>query len=343
MSLSVDIEKRLGDFHLAVQLHTERDLLALLGASGAGKSLCLRCIAGLETPDRGRIVLNGRVLYDSAAGVNQRPQARRVGYLFQSGALFPHLSALGNVTEGLTALPRRHREAEARALLERFHLTHAADRLPARLSGGERQRVALARSLAAKPELLLLDEPFSALDDHLKWDLELSLRESLRDYGGEVVLVTHSLEEVCRLARQVCVLDRGSAQPIIPVETLLRQPPTPAAARLAGVENLSPVIAAAGGLLASDWGWQLPAPVEAGVTHLGIRAEALTPAADGFPCRVEQCLSTAAGRMLLLRTPGGGLLRMRPGQEFPVPEPGAALGVTAAPQALLPLKGGAAL
>ena len=342
MSLSVNIEKRLGDFHLQVQFHTDRDLLALLGASGAGKSLCLRCIAGLVTPDRGRIVLNGRTLYDSAARIDLKPQARRVGYLFQRGALFPHMTVSRNIRTALRAMPSRQQAEETGTLLETFRLTGLKDRYPAQLSGGEAQRAALARSLAARPELLLLDEPFSALDDHLKWDLELSLRESLRGYGGDVILVTHSMEEVCRLAKSVCVLDRGSSQPVIGTQTLLRTPPTLAAARLAGVENLSPVTSGAGGLLADDWSWLLPVSPGPEVTHVGVGAGDLTlvPGGSGLSCRVEQQIDTVSGRMLLLRTPGAGFLRLSLPHDAAPPQPGTTVSVSAPTEALLLLTGG---
>ena len=147
MALSVDLEKQLGQFFLSVQFETESGLLALLGASGSGKSLTLRCIAGLLRPDRGRIVLNGRVLFDSAAGIDLPPQQRRVGYLFQNCALIPHMSVLENVMLGYHGKPKTERKQLALAQLSRFHLQARADARPATLSGGERQRVALARTL----------------------------------------------------------------------------------------------------------------------------------------------------------------------------------------------------
>ena len=217
---------------MTAQFDTDRTMLALLGASGSGKSVCLRCIAGLIRPDRGRIVLNGRVLFDSEAGVDLRPQQRRVGYLFQSSALFPHQTALENVEIGLHRLPRRERKPAALRLLTCLHAADTAEKYPAQLSGGERQRVALARILGSEPELLLLDEPFSALDDYLKWRLELELADTLRGYGGDVVLVSHSRDEVCRLAGSVCVLDRGRTEPVLPVGALMRTPGTVSAALL---------------------------------------------------------------------------------------------------------------
>ena len=260
MSLFVKIEKMLNNFRLRVDFETSGGLLALLGASGSGKSLTLRCIAGLLTPDRGRIVLNGRVLYDSAAGIDLPPQERRVGYLFQSCALIPHMTVLENVALGYHEKPKGQRKTLALAQLRRFRLEALADARPATLSGGERQRTALARTLAAEPEALLLDEPFSALDDYLKWELELELARTLEGYGGDAVLVSHSRDEVCRLAKTVCVLSRGGSEPVQPVSELMMAPGTVSAALISGCKNLSPVrVQPDGSLFCEAWGWTLPA------------------------------------------------------------------------------------
>ena len=173
MSLSVDIRKRLGDFSLDVSFKAENpaETLALLGASGCGKSMALKCVAGVERPDEGRIVLNGRVLYDSAARVNVPAQRRRVGYLFQSYALFPAMTVLDNVLVGARGATRAERLAMAARQIRAFRLEGLEGRRPAELSGGQQQRCALARIMASEPELLLLDEPFSALDGYLRWQL----------------------------------------------------------------------------------------------------------------------------------------------------------------------------
>ena len=230
MALYVDMEKRLGAFRLRVKFETGDGLFALLGASGCGKSVTLRCIAGLMTPDRGRIVLNGRVLFDSEKKIDLSPQQRRVGYLFQSYALFPRMTVLQNVMAGLHALPRKQRQAAALEQLRLFRLEHRKDSLPADLSGGEQQRAALARLLAATPEVLLLDEPFSALDDHLQWQLELDMKQTLADYRGDVILVTHSRDQVCRMAKEVCVLTAGQSEPVRSELELMRSPGTASAA-----------------------------------------------------------------------------------------------------------------
>ncbi len=183
MSLSVDIEKRLGSFHLrrAVSGGGRRSL-ALLGASGCGKSMTLKCIAGIVTPDRGRIVLNGRVLFDSEAGIDLPPQQRRVGYLFQNYALFPNMTVEKNILCGIRSGSKAEKAAALSATLHRFRLEDLEKRYPAQLSGGQQQRVALARILCSQPEVILLDEPFSALDSYLKWELELELSDFLDEF-----------------------------------------------------------------------------------------------------------------------------------------------------------------
>ena len=349
MSLSVNIEKQLGDFHLQVAFESSGALLALLGASGSGKSVTLRCIAGLLRPDRGRIVLNGRVLFDSAAGIDLPPQKRRVGYLFQSCALIPHRTVVQNVELGLFDLPRRERRAAALGWLERFRLEGFADSLPAALSGGERQRAALARTLAARPKALLLDEPFSALDDYLKWQLELELARTLEDYGGDAILVTHSRDEVCRLAKTVCVLDRGRSEPLCSTTELMTAPGSLGAALLSGCKNVSPVtLRPDGSLFCTAWGWTLP-PMEAlsalssdpeALTHVGVRAHSLRPGPGliSLACTVDRVIDNVFSEIVMLRTPGPEPLRMElPKGEAPLAA-GMPLTVHSAPEDWLLLK-----
>lgn len=185
------------------------ELVALVGPSGAGKTTTLRAIAGLYRARSARVVCAGETWVDTVAGVFQPPHERRIGLVFQSYALFPHLSASGNVEIALTDRPRAEREARARDLLTLVHLDGLADRKPAALSGGQQQRVALARALARDPKVLLLDEPLSAVDRRTR----RALREELAALRGRVnvpiVLVTHDLDEAAGLADRLIVLDRG--------------------------------------------------------------------------------------------------------------------------------------
>ncbi|MGX8693196.1 MAG: sulfate/molybdate ABC transporter ATP-binding protein, partial [Clostridia bacterium] len=196
MSLHVDIRKRLGSFTLDVSFTAENGVTSLLGASGCGKSMTLKCIAGIEKPDEGRIELDGRVLFDSETGVNLPPQKRRVGYLFQNYALFPNMTVAQNIFCGLNReKDRALKERRLREMLRMMQLEGLEERKPAQLSGGQQQRVALARILVNDPQILLLDEPFSALDGHLRDSLKVEMRDLLERFGREVLMVTHDRNE----------------------------------------------------------------------------------------------------------------------------------------------------
>ena len=312
MALTVDIHKRLGDFSLEAAFTAEGgQVTGLLGASGCGKSMTLKCIAGIVPPDEGRIELDGQVLYDSAARINLPPQRRRVGYLFQNCALFPHMTVEQNIAAGARDRARRRETVEklVRALL----LEGQEKKYPRQLSGGQQQRVALARILANEPKALLLDEPFSALDDYLKWQVELELLDVLDGFPGPAVFVTHSRDEVRRLCGQVCVLDGGKAQPLQPVEALFGAPRTLSACLLSGCKNVSRARSLPDGRVeALDWGVELEAasPLPEGLVHVGIRAHFIRPAEgpgpNRLPCRVLRVVEEMFSTVVMLATPGGG-------------------------------------
>ena len=297
MALELEIEKRHGGFALEVAFRTDGAPLGLLGASGAGKTRTLRAIAGLETPDRGRIVLDGRVLFDSSAGINLPTRARRIGLLFQHYALFPHLTAGENIAFGLRHLPPRERERRVAEQLAAARLSDFAPRYPASLSGGEQQRVALARAMAIEPAALLLDEPFSALDSHLRSALERDLRERLGNFRGATVFVSHNLEEVYRVCEELVVLSRGKVAARGPKEEIFRHPPTLEVARLTACKNFSRARRLPDGRVeALDWSCTLrTADGPTGTPgHIAIRAHhvrvsaalaaAARPAGNSFPC-----------------------------------------------------------
>jgi molybdate transport system ATP-binding protein len=310
MSLEVDIKKNLGDFHLRVNFCSNQGIMGLLGASGCGKSITLKCIAGIERPDSGRIILNDRVLFDSEKGINLPPQKRRVGYLFQNYALFPNMTVEQNIAAGVR--DRHSRRGAAKRLMDSFQLEECRGHFPRQLSGGQQQRVALARILASEPEALLLDEPFSALDSTLSRRVELELMERLEQFSGPVVFVTHDRGEVRRLCRNVCVVDHGSSQPVQPVEQLFSAPETLSACRLSGCENISAIrLLSDGRLEASDWGVTLcmSGTWTGHHTHVGVRAAALCPAeGPGENCflfRVQRAVPDLSGTVLVLMAEGG--------------------------------------
>jgi len=234
--LQIDVRHRLTRLALAVRLEVGRETLALVGPSGAGKTSVLRAVAGLLTPQDGRIVLGDRMLLDTRRGLNLAPERRRVGLVFQEGALFPHMSVARNVAYGVrVGHARRHIANRVGELLERFGIAHLAGSRADELSGGERQRVALARAVAADPDVLLLDEPLSALVTLTKSHVSGELAGQLRAIALPTILVSHDFEDVVGLAPRVAVLESGSiVQQGAPAE-LLQAPTSPFVAALAGV------------------------------------------------------------------------------------------------------------
>ena len=290
MSLVVQIEKKLAHTTLSVDFSSsETDgVLGILGASGCGKSMTLKCIAGIETPDRGRIVLNNRVLYDSDKKINVRVQDRRVGYLFQSYALFPNMTALENVRTAVHyselhrggKKSRREEEETALFYMEMLDTAQIRDQYPAQLSGGQQQRVALARILSSKPEVLMLDEPFSAVDAYLKEQLQLELTRLLKEYGKDVLMVTHSRDEIYRFCDQMLVLKDGMQCGYGRTKEIFKNPKTVAAARLTGCKNIvKGERLDAHSFFIPDWNTLLHVEGEIpdDTSHIGIRAHFLKP------------------------------------------------------------------
>lgn len=193
--LEVQIYKKLAEFDLDASFQVDDNILGLMGASGSGKSMTLKCIAGIETPDQGRIVLNNRVLFDSEKKINVPIQKRNVGYMFQSYALFPNMNVYENISVGLRARKVKDVDIVVQKVMQQFRVFELTSRYPKQLSGGQRQRVALARLMAYEPDVLLLDEPFSALDEDLKEDLLQELKSELQ-ISKPVIFVSHDKEEV---------------------------------------------------------------------------------------------------------------------------------------------------
>ena len=280
LRLTVDIQKHLSDFKLAIAFDTAKEPLGILGRSGAGKSMLLRCLAGMETPTKGRIVLNGRVLFDSKQGIHVRSRDRHIGFLAQNYALFPHMTVAKNIAFGLPkGLSAQAKQQHVERQLMTMKLAGMGDRYPHQLSGGQQQRVALARALASQPEALLLDEPFSALDTFLRSQLEQEMTEQLRHFQGVSLLVTHNLEEAYRVCQDLMVLDDGVAIAHAPKQSLFERPTSYAVAQLTGCQNISCAIAASPTEIdAIDWGLHLHVKesLPERLAHVGIRAHQLT-------------------------------------------------------------------
>lgn len=308
MAVSVALQKKFEDFHLHLAFEQAGSRLGILGASGCGKSMALRCIAGIERPDAGRIVLNGRVLYDSEQGIDLPPQKRSVGYLFQNYALFPHMTVEENIGAGVRKSREERREIVA-GQVKKFRLEGLEKRYPSQLSGGQQQRVALARIMAYRPELLLLDEPFSALDRHLKDELQYQLLATLSEYEGDVILVTHSRDEVYKFCPRLLVMKEGRSVILGETKELFVHPVKAEAAKLIGCKNIAAIRRlSAHRMEIPAWGMILNLEREIGeeIRYVGVSAHELIPRWEepkqgGMPFQAESCVELPFEKQYLLK------------------------------------------
>ena len=305
MSLFVDIEKKLGAFQLRTTFEVENETLALLGASGCGKSMTLKCIAGIEKPDKGKILLDGVTLFDSEKGINLPPQERHAGLLFQNYALFPNMTVLQNICAGAKReKDRQKRQAAIRHVISSFGLTELSSHYPHQLSGGQQQRVALARILVSDPEIMLLDEPFSALDNHLRFQLEQNVRDVIRSFGKTVLFVSHDRDEVYRMADQIAVMNNGQIEVCGDKETVFHKPRTKVSAMLTGCKNISAIRKSDNNrIYAIDWGMELSVPdgFET-ASFVGIRMHYLRPGEgeNAVLCRVVEEIENPFSYIIML-------------------------------------------
>ena len=278
MALEVYIKKKLGDFVLNAAFNVDRQCIGILGASGCGKSMMLKCIAGIETPDEGYIKLDGRVLFDSNQKINLPPQKRHVGYLFQNYALFPSMTVEENIRSGIRLKDKNAQRAVIKQYVQQFHLQGLEKHYPSQLSGGQQQRAALARMLAAGPEMILLDEPFSAMDAHLKDAMQREMAGIIEQFNGHSLIVSHSRDELYKLCPTLAVMDRGSLLYMNETKKVFDDPKYVQAARLTGCKNISPIRKIDNRHIeALDWGIVLETAeeIDDAVTHVGIRAHHL--------------------------------------------------------------------
>lgn len=284
MGLQVNIIKKLPGFELRVDFNAEKDILGFLGESGSGKSMTLSCIAGIVTPDSGKIVLNGRVLFDSENKINIPIRDRKVGFLFQNYALFPNMTVEQNIGFGLPKnISKVERTLKIKKKIIDLHLSGMEKRFPYQLSGGQQQRVALARALVVDPEILLLDEPFSALDEHLRNNMIVQLKEDLMGFKGTSIFVTHNMEEAYQLCNNMIIIAEGSIDSIGYKDAIFNSPPTLCAAKLTGCKNISKARKIGNNIIeAIDWGCRITFnyEIEDGITDIGIRAHYLEIMAD---------------------------------------------------------------
>lgn len=326
MSLEVDIEKKFKGFHLQSQFTAGDETMGLLGASGCGKSLTMRSIAGIEKPDAGKIVVNGTVFFDRAPGKKARvdltPQQRKTALLFQNYMLFPNLTVAQNVAAGISKdVSPADRDAMVQAELKRFGLAGFDNRYPVQLSGGQQQRVALARMLAARPGILMLDEPFSALDAHLKSVLEQNLVSLFDAFEGTILYVSHDIDEALRFCDRIAVVEAGHIMEMGTGDDLVNRPQSQAGIKLSGCKNATAAKRCGQReVWLPKWGVTLhtASDVPEGVKCLGVRASYLQrvdgPGENCFRMCVDRASDARFERTLLL-----GFLD-RDGRDFPTVE-----------------------
>ncbi|SFG29520.1 sulfate/molybdate ABC transporter ATP-binding protein [Oribacterium sp. WCC10] len=279
MAIEVNIKKKFESFTLDVSFREDSKRIGILGASGSGKSMTLRSIAGIVKPDSGMISLNGHTLYDSARHVNIKPQMRNAGYLFQNYALFPNMTVEENIAAGLRG-SLAYNYPVVQRMIKKFSLQGLEKRLPGQLSGGQQQRVAIARIMAYAPDVILLDEPFSALDIYLKDKMQVELMSMLDDYDGTVIMVSHSRDEIYRFSERLLIIDEGKVTNHGLTKDIFASPGTKSAAMLTGCKNFSKVeVMDSHRVNALDWGIQLrfEKEVPAGTHYIGYRAHHFLP------------------------------------------------------------------
>ena len=326
MAVEIDIEKNFRDFSLKASINSSSKAMGLLGASGSGKSMTLRCIAGIEKPDKGRIVINGKTVFDSEAGINLKPQQRKIGYMFQNYALFPTMTVEQNIRCGY-----RGKKADAKEkvadYLKRFHLDGLGERLPSQLSGGQQQRVALARMMIGEPEAILLDEPFSALDGYLKDVLQREIMDFLKDYEGDMIMVTHSRDEAYKFCRDLAVIHQGRILVTGETKALFERPGLLEAARLTGCKNFSRIRRlGVHEVYATDWDMKLKTQDEVteDMLYVGIRGHWIrpeeTPGENSMKVQVAEYMETTFEHQYVIKnaknSASAGIWWMRPKNSF---------------------------
>jgi molybdate transport system ATP-binding protein len=314
--LVCNITKNLNGFSLDVNFTTRPGVTSLLGASGSGKSMTLRCIAGISKPDQGRIELNGITLFDSEKKINLPPQKRNTGFLFQDYALFPNMTVQHNIMTGAKNKTTREKQTTAEELAEAFHIAPHLHKYPYQLSGGEKQRCALARILAGSPDILMLDEPFGALDSHLRWALELELAETFKHFHKPVLYVSHNRDEIYRLCDNIIIISGGRNEASGEKWEIFKNPQTVQAARVTGCKNIAAVSINGTRVSMPDWGIEFEsANMPKDINFIGIRANHIVPAsvaqkediAAAFPFEIVNEIEDTFTCILMVRKRGTDL------------------------------------
>ena len=323
MRLYVKIKKDFGSFILDTEFEADKEVLGILGESGCGKSMTLRCIAGVVIPDEGHIELDGTVFFDSEKKINLKPQERHVGLLFQNYALFPNMNVVQNLQAGLRGqkLGKEEQQKRIAEMINKFYLQGLERHKPSQLSGGQQQRAALARILLTRPKLLMLDEPFAALDEFLRWKLELELEDVLKEFGSTTLFVSHNRDEIYRICDRVCVMNQGKSSKPVPVKELFTTPISREAAYLSGCKNFSDAaVAEKGEVMALDWGITLKCDTtgKEDSTSVGVRSHFIHPVcadkkdsmSNVFSCKIKRIIEDVFSYILIVSSKEGAQIRV---------------------------------
>lgn len=305
MTLKIEIHKEIGNFQLNMKAKTDSKRIGILGASGCGKSMTLKCIAGIEKFSKGYVILDDEILADTEKKINLKPQKRKLGYLFQNYALFPTMTVEKNIAMGLGGYSKEDVKNKVAEMIRRFKLEGLEKQIPDQLSGGQQQRTAIARIMAYEPKLIMLDEPFSALDGYLKEQLVLEMQEMLADYEGTVLLVSHNREEIYQMTDEVFVMENGRLIRQGSTKEVFNNPQVLGAAKLTGCKNISAAEKRGEYLVyAKDWDLILKTaePVKDNCSHVGIRAHHFVPVwEDGDNCFPIELVSVIAAPFEMIR------------------------------------------
>lgn len=335
MAIHVEIKKNLHNYMLDVSLHSTAKCLGILGASGCGKSMTLKSMAGLIKPDEGRVEVDGRILFDSSRNLNVKANERKVGYLFQNYALFPNMTVEENIA---IVLGKKKAGEQLEELIHLFRIEEIKNYYPSELSGGQQQRVAIARIFAYDPDVILLDEPFSALDSYMKGQMEDQLFELLASFKGQILMVSHSREELYTFCEELAVMDEGKIIVQGPTKEVFQNPVKLQAAKLSGCKNLYEAIPLDDHtLFVEELGVSLQTGSRIGeeITHVGIRAHHIRIGSgaagentmEGTIRKVkeapfEQNLLVQTGQgMLWIKQPKDHLAHYQAGDKLPVQLP----------------------
>ncbi|MDO5690229.1 MAG: ATP-binding cassette domain-containing protein [Tissierellia bacterium] len=342
MSMKIDLNRKIGGFQLDLSFISSKRIVSVLGASGSGKSMTLKCVSGLVKPDRGVVHVDDSIYFDSEKGINLPTRERRIGFLFQNYALFPHMSAIENIKFGIRE--GKHKEQIAERMLKDFYLEDLGDRYPSQLSGGQKQRVALARILATDPSLILLDEPFSALDGALRRRMEDEIIGKIREFDIPILFVSHDRNETYRISEDVLILNHGQMEVFGDKEEVFHRPKTLAAARIVGFENDSALEKwEENKCYAADYGLWLNLPKRSGrdAGHIAFRAQDLRlkpPSGDNALEVIHVNREIHGATALLSAENSKKSLRIELPESAAIPKLGEIVGIELSPEKIAMLK-----